>query len=368
MSQLYVGLMSGTSLDGVDAALVRCASGGMPQTLAAVHLDYPPVLRAQVLQVCADQGGPFTTLGAIDIGVARLYAGAVQQLLQEAGVAAAAVRAIGAHGQTVHHQPQGDVHFTVQLGDPNTLAVLTGITVVSDFRRRDMALGGQGAPLAPAFHDAVLRHPTLPRVVLNCGGIANVSLLLPGQACIGYDTGPANILMDAWAARHLGLPYDRDGAWALSGQVHAGLLQALRADPYFALLPPKSTGREHFNLGWLEAGLARHAPQAAPADVQRTLLELTVSTITDAMARHADEGELLVAGGGAFNSALMQRLQALNPSWAVASTAAYGIPPEHVEAVAFAVFAQRTMDGMTGNLPAVTGASRACLLGGIYPP
>jgi anhydro-N-acetylmuramic acid kinase len=368
MSQLYVGLMSGTSLDGVDAALVRCASSGMPQTLAAVHLDYPPALREQVLQVCADQGGRFTTLGAIDIGVARLYARAVQQLLQEAGMAAAAVRAIGAHGQTVHHQPQGEVHFTVQLGDPNTLAVLTGITVVADFRRRDMALGGQGAPLAPAFHDAVLRHPTLPRVVLNCGGIANVSLLLPGQPCIGYDTGPANILMDAWAAKHLGQAYDRDGAWALRGQLHAGLLQALRADPYFALPPPKSTGREHFNGGWLEANLARHAPAALPADVQRTLLELTASTIADAIAQHADAGELLVAGGGAFNPALLQRLRALNPRWQVASTAQHGILPDQMEAVAFAVFAQRSMDGQTGNLPAVTGASRPCVLGGIYAP
>ncbi len=364
MSQLYVGLMSGTSLDGVDAALVRCHTSGMPQTLAAVHVDYPGPLREQVLQVCAEQGGRFTTLGAIDIGVARLYARAVQQLLQEAGVAAAEVRAIGAHGQTVHHQPQGDVHFTVQLGDPNTLAVLTNITVVADFRRRDMALGGQGAPLAPAFHDAVLRHPSTPRVVLNCGGIANISLLLPGRPCFGFDTGPANILMDAWAALHLGRPFDGNGAWAQSGQLLPGLLRTLRADPYFALPPPKSTGREHFNLGWLQA----HSAGLAPADVQRTLLELTASTVADAIARHADAGELLVAGGGAFNAALMQRLQALNPRWAVASTAAHGIPPDQVEAVAFAVFAQRTMDGLTGNLPAVTGASRACVLGGIYPP
>jgi len=368
MSQLYVGLMSGTSLDGVDAALVRCAGSGMPQVLGAVQLPYPPALRRQVLQVCAEQALSFQALGAIDIGVARLYAAAVQQLLQAAATPAAAVRAIGAHGQTVHHQPQGEPRFTVQLGDANTLAVLTGITVVADFRRRDMALGGQGAPLAPAFHDAVLRHPTTPRMVLNCGGIANVSVLLPGQPCVGYDTGPANILMDDWAARHLGQPYDRDGAWALCGQLHAPLLAALRADPYFALPPPKSTGREHFNAAWLDAQLARHAPQAAPADVQRTLLELTASTISDAMARHAEAGELLVAGGGAFNAALLQRLQALNPRWAVASTAAHGIPPERVEAVAFAVFAQRTMDGLTGNLPAVTGASRPCILGGVYPP
>jgi anhydro-N-acetylmuramic acid kinase len=368
VSELYVGLMSGTSLDGVDAALVRCATGAPPQILGHVHQPYPAALRQAVLQVCADQAGSFVALGRIDIEVALLYASAVQQLLRDTGVAASAVRAIGAHGQTVHHQPTGEHRFTWQLGDPNTLAVRTGITVVADFRRRDMALGGQGAPLAPAFHDAALRHPTSNRVVLNCGGIANVSVLLPGQPCLGYDTGPANILMDAWMLLHQGQAFDRDGAFALSGQLHEGLLQAMLADPYFALPAPKSTGREHFNLAWVQAHVARHAATAVAQDVQRTLLELTVRSISQAVASHAAEGKLLVAGGGAFNAALMQRLKVLNPGWQVVTTAACGIPPDLMEAVAFAVFAQRSMHGLPGNLPSVTGASRPCVLGGIYGP
>lgn len=367
-SGFYLGLMSGTSLDGVDAALVRVAPGAPPQLLAALQSDYPDDLRLSVLDVCRRQGADFATLGRIDIEVARCYAQAVQRLLAQAGVAARQVRAIGSHGQTVHHAPDGDTPFTLQLGDPNTLAVATGITVVADFRRRDMALGGQGAPLAPGFHDLVFRHPTRCRVVLNCGGIANISVLAPGLPCLGYDTGPANILMDAWVQTQLGQPYDRDGAWALQGQLHAALLQRLLADPYFDRAPPKSTGREHFNLGWLRQQLAATGGAPAAADVQRTLLELTALSISQAIARHAARGELLMAGGGAHNLALRSRLQALNPQWQVATTAALGIDPQWVEAVAFAVFAQHTMDGLPANLPAVTGASRPCLLGGIYPP
>jgi anhydro-N-acetylmuramic acid kinase len=368
MSNLYVGLMSGTSLDGVDAALVQTTDAALPVVLASVHLDYPAPLRDDVLQACARQALSFRSLGAIDIGVARLYATAVQLLLARAGVAAAQVRAVGAHGQTVHHEPAGDVRFTVQLGDPNTLAVLTGIPVVADFRRRDMALGGQGAPLAPAFHDAALRHPARNRIVLNCGGIANISVLLPGQPCVGYDTGPANILLDAWVQRHRGQPFDRDGAWALTGSVVEPLLKRMREDAYFALPAPKSTGRERFNIGWVEAQRAAHGAMLREEDVQRTLLELTASTVADAIGHHADHGELLVAGGGAFNPALLLRLQALCPRWQVASSALLGIAPDLMEAVAFAVFAQRTVDGLPGNLPAVTGASRPCLLGAVYMP
>lgn len=368
ISDLYLGLMSGTSLDGVDAALVRVAPGAAPQLVAALQTDYPETLRRAVLEVCRQQAADFATLGRIDIELARCYAQAVQRLLAQAGVTASQVRAIGAHGQTVHHAPDGDTPFTLQLGDPNTLAVATGITVVADFRRRDMALGGQGAPLAPGFHELVFRHPTRCRVVLNCGGIANISVLVPGQPCIGYDTGPANILLDAWAQQNLGQPYDDDGAWALQGELHAPLLLQMLADPYFDRAPPKSTGREHFNQAWLQQRLAAATGPLPAADVQRTLLELTALSITQAIARHATQGELLMAGGGAHNGALRARLQALNPGWQVATTAALGIAPEHVEAVAFAVFAQRTMDGLPANLPAVTGASRPCLLGGIYPP
>ena len=381
MSELYVGLMSGTSLDGVDALLVEIGGPmnealrepGKPRIIHAVALPYPADLKVAVLAVCRDQAAPLRVLGRIDVELARWYIRAVQQLLSEAGVAPAAVRAIGSHGQTVHHEPGGDAPFTMQLGDPNLLAARTGITVVADFRRRDMALGGQGAPLAPGFHDAVFRHPTRCRVVLNSGGIANISVLAPGRECIGYDTGPANILLDAWVQARAGLPFDKDGLWAMQGHVHTVLLDRMRADPYFALPPPKSTGREHFNLAWIEgqldaAGAAGPGTPPPDADVQRTLLELTAATVADAIARHAGSGDLLVAGGGAYNTALLGRLRELCPGWVVDTTSSQGIPPEHVEATAFAVFAQRTLHGLTGNLPSVTGASRRCVLGGIYPP
>ena len=380
MAELYVGLMSGTSLDGVDAVLVEISAAPdealeprKPRLVHAVALPYPAELKVAMLAVCRDQAVPLRLLGRIDVELARWYSRAVQQLLNEAGVASAAVRAIGSHGQTVHHEPGGDAPFTMQLGDPNLLAARTGITVVADFRRRDMALGGQGAPLAPGFHDAVFRHPARCRVVLNCGGIANISVLAPGRECIGYDTGPANILLDAWVQARAGLQFDKDGSWALQGHVHTALLDRMRADPYFALPPPKSTGREHFNLAWIEGQLdatraAAPGTSLPDAGVQRTLLELTATTVADAIARHAGSGDLLVAGGGAYNTALMARLRALCPGWVVDTTASQGIPPEHVEATAFAVFAQRTLHGLTGNLPSVTGASRRCVLGGIYPP
>jgi anhydro-N-acetylmuramic acid kinase len=388
MTNLCIGLMSGTSLDGVDAVLVRmphAREGGTPQTVAGLHHAYPAELRRRVLALCQGQPVTLAELGAVDQLLARCYTNSVQALLQHTGTAAAAVRVIGCHGQTVHHQPGGDTPFTLQLGDPNRLAAATGITVVADFRRRDMALGGQGAPLAPGFHDLVFRHPQRPRVVLNLGGIANISLLLPGRPCTGFDTGPANILMDAWVQACRGEPCDRDGAWALQGRIDAALLAALRSDPYFALPPPKSTGREHFHLAWLQRHLQAHAQQTgavtAEADVQRTLLELTAGTVSDAIVsacqdadmpvaagEPAARGEILAAGGGAANGALLQRLAALNPGWDVASTASVGLAPEWVEATAFAVFAQRTLDGLPASLPSVTGASRACLLGGIFPP
>lgn len=360
--------MSGTSLDGLDAALIRTLPAGPPELLGAVHLAYPPALREQVLTLCQTQGGSFVQQGRLDVQLARWFAQAVLQLLEKTGRTPGEVRAIGSHGQTVHHEALGDTPFTMQLGDPNTLAVLTGITVVADFRRRDMALGGQGAPLAPGFHELVFRDPARCRVVLNCGGIANITVLAPGQACIGYDTGPANILMDAWVQHQLGEPFDRDGALAGQGQVDAALLQAMRADTYFARPAPKSTGREYFHLDWVLGHVMAQGRTLQLADVQRTLLELTAGTITDAIARHAQGGDLLVAGGGAANTALVARLRALNPAWVVDTTASHGVPPELVEAVAFAVFAQRSMDGLAGNLPSVTGASRPCVLGGLYVP
>lgn len=371
---LYIGAMSGTSLDGVDTVLTDLTDPAAPRILAQAHLDFEPELRQRILDLCQGQRVTLHEVGVVDIGVARAYAAAVQDLLRTSNVDTSAIQAIGAHGQTVHHEPQGELRFTWQLGDPNTLAVRTGIAVVADFRRRDMALGGQGAPLAPGFHELVLRHPRRTRVVLNCGGIANISVLAPSQPCVGYDTGPANMLMDAWIQTRRGLPFDADGAWAAQGQVDAPLLAAMQADPYFAQPAPKSTGREHFNLAWLEKHLAARQASSllgtalADADVQRTLLELTVRSIVQEVQPHAADGDLLVCGGGAFNSALMQRLAALLPAWHVASTAAFGIPPDAMEALAFAVFAQRTVAGLPANLPGVTGASRPCVLGAVYLP
>jgi len=380
---LYIGAMSGTSLDGVDAVLTDLAVPQAPRLLGSVHLDFDSTLRQRILDLCQGQRVTLSEVGVVDIGVAFAYVEAVHRLLQVSGVEASAVKAIGAHGQTVHHEPQGAVRFTWQLGDPNTLAVQTGIAVVSDFRRRDMALGGQGAPLAPGFHELVLRHPDRIRVVLNCGGIANISVLVPGQPCAGYDTGPANMLVDAWIQTCRALPFDADGAWAAQGQVDAPLLAAFLADPYFALSAPKSTGREHFNMAWLENHLAaRQAVSASmqppsDVDVQATLLELTARSITDEVHKVMDAQQvrpqavgcdLLVCGGGAFNTTLMRRLTALLPRWQVASTASQGIPPESMEALAFAVFAQRTVAGLPANLPSVTGASRPCVLGAVYLP
>lgn len=376
---LFIGAMSGTSLDGVDAALVHLPAEGLPTLLHAHHAPYSETLRQGLLGVCQGQAVTLATLGALDVQVARAYAHAVAALLQAAGVAPQRVRAIGAHGQTVHHQPSpmaDGERFSTQLGDPNTLAVAAGITVVADFRRRDMALGGQGAPLAPGFHDRVLRHPQRTRVVLNCGGIANISLLVPGQPCRGYDTGPANMLLDAWAQQHLGQPYDADGAWAAQGQVHSLVLQALLADPYFAAPAPKSTGREHFGLAWLHSALAALGTPVAAVDVQRTLLELSAASVAQEVARevagsaaqHTRSGDLLVCGGGARNAFFMRRLAALLPAWQVAPTDDFGVPAQWMEAMAFASFAQCSLAGVAANAPAVTGASRPCVLGGIYPP
>lgn len=364
--ELYVGVMSGTSLDGIDAALVQIVPGAAPRLLSKHSAGFEPQLRSQLLHLASGGATSLRELGQADIGVARAYAAVITALLQNAGVAPSQVRAAGCHGQTVHHEPVGDARFTLQLGDPNTMAVLTGVAVVADFRRRDMALGGQGAPLAPGFHDRVFRHPERTRVVLNLGGIANISVLVPGQPCWGADTGPANILMDAWIHQHLGLSFDADGGWAASGSVQPALLEVLLDDTYFAAPAPKSTGREHFNLSWLQSRLQRLGTAFAPQDVQATLLELTARTVAQALP--GGGGDLIVCGGGALNGRLLARLSALAAGWKVDTTASLGIDPQLVEAVAFAYFASRTCSGLPANLPIVTGASRECLLGAVYQP
>ncbi len=366
--------MSGTSLDGVDAVLAAFegAHGNLSdanvKVLAHVYTPYPAALREQITAICHGQPLTLPQLGVVDLAVARQYVEAIRGALAVAKLAPAQVLAVGVHGQTVFHQPLGDDRFTMQIGDPNTIAVATGVPVVADFRRRDMALGGQGAPLAPAFHEHWFRHATLPRVVLNGGGIANITALLPGQDTYGFDTGPANVLMDGWCARKTGRPFDADGRWARGGRVLDALLASMLQEPYLQLPHPKSTGRELFHLDWLQRRMVDSGSVgAADADVMRTLLEFSVRSVADAVARvGAGRGELFVCGGAAMNGFFMQRLAQCLPLWTVQSTAARGIAPDQVEAIAFASFARRTLHGLPGNLPSVTGASRPCILGAVY--
>ncbi|PWG62738.1 anhydro-N-acetylmuramic acid kinase [Sediminicurvatus halobius] len=358
-----VGLMSGTSMDGVDAALVRLADGAPPRLEAFLAEPYPETLADRLRAV--DAGTPLAEVLALDAELAAVFAGAVGALLASAGCKAAEVDVIGCHGQTVWHAPNATPPVTCQLGDPSRLAEATGCTVVADFRQRDMAAGGEAAPLAPLFH-AALFGGDAPRAVLNLGGIGNLTVLGAGaRVRQGFDCGPANTLLDAWARRHLGRPMDEDGHWAAAGRVDEALLARLLADPYFQRPPPRSTGPEHFNLGWLEHHLAGGE---APADVQATLAELTARSVADAVNQWAPEaGEVLVCGGGANNGELMRRLAAALPGCRVASTASAGVPPEAVEAVGFAWLAGETLAGRAVDLRRVTGSRHPVRLGGIYP-
>lgn len=360
--------MSGTSVDGVDAALAELDETP-PRVLAAETFPYPEELRDRLLAV--GQGEPISldALGQLDVEVGKTFAGAASALIAKANLAATEVRAIGSHGQTLAHAPQAPHPYTFQIGDPNVIAERTGITTVADFRRRDVAAGGQGAPLVPAFHAALFRSPDENRVVVNIGGIANITLLPAGAGEVsGFDTGPGNGLMDTWMQRQLGRAYDADGDWARSGRMHAGLLDALLADEYFARRPPKSTGRDYFHVRWLSERLKLFTRRIEPENVQATLAEFTARTIADAIeAEMPHAARVLVCGGGAYNGYLMERLAALLAPADVTTTAAYGLAPEWVEAVAFAWLAKQTLAGKPGNLPSVTGAGRPVILGGIYP-
>lgn len=362
-SPLYLGLISGTSADGIDAALVRFVP--RLEIVAAQTVAYPARVRRQILALARPAAAvALSEFGHLDVEIGMCFAAAALELLRTAGLAPRDVTALGSHGQTVCHQPAGSHPFTLQIGDPNVVAERTGIVTVADFRRADVAAGGQGAPLLPALHAAVLADPALPRAILNLGGIANVSLLVPGQPVLGFDTGPANCLMDAWSARVRGTPRDDGGAWAASGRVNPALLSSLLADPYFALPPPKSSGREVFNLAWLDARLPAglHA-----ADVQATLLQLTAHSVADALRPHAIR-ELYACGGGVHNAALMDALRAALPRVKVNTTAALGLDPDFVEAVGFAWLARARLDRLPGNLPSVTGASGPRVLGSVYAP
>ena len=363
---LYLGLISGTSADGIDAALVSF-DNERPQLVDALAHPWPDELRTRLLAVAQDETRlDLDAYGRLDVAIGQCFAEAAQQLLARNAAHAPRVRAIGSHGQTLRHRPTGEFPFTLQAGDPSVIAERCGIDVVADFRRADVAAGGQGAPLLPAVHAMLLGRADGVRVVLNLGGIANITVLDPAGKVFGFDTGPANGLMDAWHQRHRGASYDADGAFAGSGRVDEALLSALMADPYFALPPPKSTGREHFHLAWLQ----QHAGVAAlsPADVQATLLELSARSIAEAIERHAPAAvDVLACGGGVHNAVLMRRLGQMLGARTLASTAAHGVDPDYLEATAFAWLARQRLLGLPGNLPAVTGARGPRVLGAVYP-
>lgn len=361
----YIGVMSGTSLDGVDVVLAAIDDKMVAQQ-ASLTWPMPIALKEAVLSICQGQPLTLSQLGQLDTRLGKLFAEAVLALMAQEQLSAKDIVAIGCHGQTIWHEPTGDAPHTLQIGDNNQIAALTGVTVVGDFRRRDIALGGQGAPLVPAFHHALLAHPIERRIVLNIGGIANISLLFPDKPVRGYDTGPGNMLMDAWIWRQLGKPYDKDAQWASGGKVVLPLLQNMLSDPYFAAPAPKSTGREYFNYGWLERQLAIF-PALDPRDVETTLVELTAVTISEQVLLCGGCERLLVCGGGSRNPLLMARLSALLPGTEVTTTDEAGISGEDMEALAFAWLAWRTLAGLPGNLPSVTGASQASVLGAIYP-
>ncbi|OBY91703.1 anhydro-N-acetylmuramic acid kinase [Pseudomonas sp. AU11447] len=360
---LYLGVMSGTSLDGLDIALVE--QGEQTTLLASHYLPMPAALRADLLALCSSGPDEIARTTLAENRWVRIAAQGINDLLARENLAASAVRAIGSHGQTIRHEPH--LGFTVQIGNPALLAELTGIDVVADFRRRDVAAGGQGAPLVPAFHRALFGSDSRECAILNVGGFSNVSLLSPGEPVRGFDCGPGNVLLDAWIQEQRGEPYDRDGAWAASGSIDQALLQKMLSDEFFAAKGPKSTGRERFNLNWLNTVLAKHDP-VEDKDVQATLLELTAQSIAAALLE-AQPGceEVVVCGGGAFNATLMQRLAAHLPGASVISSIDRGVPPEWMEAMAFAWLAHRFLQREPGNCPEVTAAQGPRILGALYP-
>ncbi|MES2508295.1 MAG: anhydro-N-acetylmuramic acid kinase [Pseudomonadota bacterium] len=366
MPDLYIGLMSGTSLDGVDGVLADF-SGEKMQVLAAASEPFMAPFRAELLALNTAGDNELHRAAMAGNAIAKVYASVANKLKT---LAPAAVTAIGAHGQTVRHQPQKDAGYTLQINNPALLAELTGVDVVADFRSRDVAAGGQGAPLVPAFHQALFARAERSVAVLNIGGISNISVLPASGSnahVIGFDCGPGNALMDAWCQQHTGKPFDDGGVWAASGHVMPALLASLLAEPYFKLSPPKSTGRDLFSMQWLAGKLAPYAA-AKPQDIQNTLTEFTARACIDSANAHAhSSSELIVCGGGAFNTHLMQRLHAGLPSMRVVSSAAHGLPPLQVEAAAFAWLARQAINRQPGNLPSVTGAAGLRVLGAIYP-
>lgn len=370
MPAYYLGLMSGTSVDGIDAVLVDFAAA-TPKLITARAYGWDAALHDAITNVLSTpEQTTLQTLGTLDAQLGEAFARAALNLIDSSGIDAKQVAAIGSHGQTLFHAPDANIPFSTQAGDPNRIAELTGITTVADFRRRDIAAGGQGAPLVPAFHQSLFQQAGTSRAILNIGGIANITLLPadPGDVVTGFDTGPGNTLLDAWISAATHETFDTNGDWARSGSNQPGLLEELLEHAYFTKPPPKSTGRELFNLSWLKQQTSTGLQDLPPENVQATLVELTARSICDSLSTsipHLDE--LYVCGGGAHNRFLMERLNKLLPDTRVATTELLGLAPDWVEATAFAWLAKQTMEGYAGNLPPVTGARHPAILGGIYP-
>ncbi|KAE9539015.1 anhydro-N-acetylmuramic acid kinase [Ursidibacter maritimus] len=368
----YIGVMSGTSLDGVDLALMDFAQTP-PKLIASDFTSMPEPLRFAIGEIVKKGEVTLQQLGEVDHQLGLLYADCINHFLTKQGLKASQIEAIGCHGQTIWHSPQSPFPFTTQIGDMSLVAVKTGITTVGDFRRKDMAYGGQGAPLVPAFHQAFFADEQRITAVLNIGGISNVSLLVPDQETIGYDIGAGNTLLDLWIETRQGKRFDQNGEWARTGQIDQQLLDILLDEPFFQQPPPKSTGRELFNLQWLQKKLAQyHAilPSISAENVQRTLLEFTAQTIADALQKINNPQHLpcilLICGGGARNVLLMERITALLPHWQVSTTTEYGLDIDYVEAAAFAWLAYQRIHHLPSNLPSVTGATQAVSLGAIF--
>ncbi|WP_188149687.1 anhydro-N-acetylmuramic acid kinase [Teredinibacter waterburyi] len=368
-ASLYIGLMSGTSADSIDAALVEF-NGDTPRLVAALGIPYDKSIRKKIFELALPSDNEIDRMGVLDRHLGTLFARAVNRLLEENGYSATQITAIGSHGQTIRHRPRAQSiqeQFTLQIGDPNSIAELTGITTVADFRRRDMAAGGQGAPLAPAFHQAVFSSKTEPRCILNIGGVANLTFLPTDGHALGFDTGPGNSLMDSWIQTFGKQQYDKNGKWAASGQVNLQLLNKLLAHSFFRMPAPKSTGKEDFNLDWVNSATEETVTPLTPQDVQATLTELTAITISDAIKGFcAANTTVFICGGGVHNTHLCNRIQYHLPENRVSTTDELNLHPDWVEAVAFAWLAKRTIGRLAGNLPEVTGADREVVLGGIY--
>jgi anhydro-N-acetylmuramic acid kinase len=360
--QRFIGLMSGTSLDGIDAVLVDFTDQSTT-LLGRFFLPYEASLKRAILDLHLPSPNELHQTQLIANQLAGLYASAVNSLLAQTTYLPNEIKAIGCHGQTIRHRPEHG--YTIQIGNAARLAELTKITVINDFRSRDIAAGGQGAPLVPAFHDKILRHTSCHRVIVNIGGISNLTNLAPSIPTTGFDCGPGNLLMDAWCMQHIGTPYDANGDWAASGKAIPELLEKMLAEPFFALPPPKSSGRDLFNMDWLNSLLKGNE---AAADVQTTLLELTCVSIADSILEQCSGAqEIYLCGGGAHNLTLRRRLAALLPDCPVQTTSDIGVDSDYLEGIAFAWLAQQTLLGIPANLPRVTGAAHPCILGAIYP-